>query len=88
MVLELKVPRDTTLTSLPSLAPQFLSYVFSFLVVAIMWVNHRHLLHAARHADARLLWANNNQWSQSLAAGCLTVCQEGRVQLPLRPPQG
>jgi uncharacterized membrane protein len=60
MVLELKVPRDTTLTSLLSLAPQFLSYVFSFLVVAIMWVNHHHLLHAARHADARLLWANNN----------------------------
>ena len=25
-----------------------------------MWVNHHHLLHAARHADARLLWANNN----------------------------
>jgi len=60
MVLELKVPRDTTLTSLRSLAPQFLSYVLSFLVVAIMWVNHHHLLHAARHADARLLWSNNN----------------------------
>ena len=40
MVLELKVPRDTTLTSLLSLAPQFLAYLFSFLVVAIMWVNH------------------------------------------------
>ena len=26
--------------------------------------------------------------SQSLAAGCLTVYQEGRVQLPLRPPRG
>jgi uncharacterized membrane protein len=60
MVLELKVPRDTTLTSLLSLAPQFLSYLFSFLVVAIMWVNHHHLLRAARHADAHLLWANNN----------------------------
>jgi uncharacterized membrane protein len=60
MVLELKVPRDTALTSLLSLAPQFLSYLLSFLVVAIMWVNHHHMLHAARHADARLLWANNN----------------------------
>ena len=60
MVLELKVPRDTTLTSLLSIAPQFLSYVLSFLVIAIMWVNHHHLIHAARHADARLLWANNN----------------------------
>jgi uncharacterized membrane protein len=60
MVLELKVPRDTTLTSLRSIVPQFLAYLLSFLVVAIMWVNHHHLLHAARHADARLLWSNNN----------------------------
>ena len=59
MVLELKVPRDTTLTSLRSLAPQFFSYLLSFLVVAIMWVNHHHMLHSARRADARLLWSNN-----------------------------
>jgi uncharacterized membrane protein len=59
MVLELKVPRDTTLASLRSLAPQFLSYLLSFLAVAIMWVNHHHLLHSARRADARLLWSNN-----------------------------
>ena len=36
----------------------------------------------------RALAANFRKWSQSLAAGCLTVYQEGRVQLPLRPPQG
>jgi TMEM175 potassium channel family protein len=59
MVLELKVPSDTTLTSLHSIAPQFLAYLLSFLVVAIMWVNHHHTLHSARHADARLLWSNN-----------------------------
>jgi uncharacterized membrane protein len=60
MVLELKVPRDTTLTSLLSILPQFLAYLLSFVVVAIMWVNHHHMLHVARHADARLLWTNNN----------------------------
>jgi uncharacterized membrane protein len=59
MVLELKIPRDATLVSLRSLAPQFLSYILSYLVVAIMWVNHHHILHAARRADARLLWSNN-----------------------------
>lgn len=59
MVLELKLPRDTTLVALRNLAPQFLSYLLSFLVVAIMWVNHHHLIHAARRADARLLWSNN-----------------------------
>jgi uncharacterized membrane protein len=59
MVLELRVPRDTTLASLRSVVPQFLSYLLSFVVVAIMWVNHHHMLHSARRADARLLWSNN-----------------------------
>ncbi len=58
MVLELKAPPDSTLTSLRGLAPQFLSYLLSFVVVAIMWVNHHHMLHSARRADARLLWSN------------------------------
>jgi uncharacterized membrane protein len=59
MVLELKVPRDTGLASFGAVLPQFLSYLLSFLVVAIMWVNHHHMLHSARRADARLLWSNN-----------------------------
>src|ERR1700680_5271317 len=59
MVLELKMPRDTSMASLRSLAPQFLSYLLSYLVVAIMWVNHHHMLHSARRADAFLLWSNN-----------------------------
>ena len=36
----------------------------------------------------RALAARFRTRSQSLAAGYLTVYQEGRVQLPLRPPQG
>src|ERR1051326_155713 len=59
MVLELQVPREANLAALLKLGPVFLSYVLSFLVVAIMWVNHHHLIHAAKHADASLLWANN-----------------------------
>jgi uncharacterized membrane protein len=59
MVLELKAPRDTSLASLRLVAPQFFSYVLSFLLVAIMWVNHHHFLNAARRADGRLLWTNN-----------------------------
>jgi hypothetical protein len=36
----------------------------------------------------RALAAKFRTRSQSLVAGCLTVNQEGRVQLPLRRPQG
>jgi uncharacterized membrane protein len=60
MVLELKAPHDTSLHELIKLSPVFLSYMLSFLVVAIMWVNHHHLLHTAMKVDGSLLWANNN----------------------------
>jgi uncharacterized membrane protein len=59
MVLELKVPSDSSFAPMRTLAPHFLSYLLSFLVVAIMWVNHHHMIHSARRADARLLWSNN-----------------------------
>src|ERR1700745_1711773 len=60
MVLQLTHPAEPTLTSLLKQAPIFLSYALSFLVVAIMWVNHHHLIHAVREVSARLLWSNLN----------------------------
>ncbi|TMA41448.1 MAG: DUF1211 domain-containing protein [Deltaproteobacteria bacterium] len=59
MVLELKAPHEASAHALAAQAPVFLSYALSFLVVAIMWVNHHHLLHAIRAVDAPLLWWNN-----------------------------
>ena len=38
----------------------FISYGLSFLVVAIMWVNHHHMIHAVHQVTARLLWSNLN----------------------------
>ena len=58
MVLELRVPHGADLDSLRPLAPLFLSYVLSFVYLGIYWNNHHHLLHAARHVDGRILWAN------------------------------
>jgi uncharacterized membrane protein len=60
MILELRTPSEATLTALLKIAPSFLSYLLSFLVVAIMWVNHHHFMHAAREVNARLLWLNMN----------------------------
>ena len=58
MVLELKVPREETLHALSKLWPVFLSYILSFLMVAIYWINHHHLFHQVKRVDARILWAN------------------------------
>ena len=60
MVLELRAPAQPTLAALLKVAPIFISYALSFLVAAIMWVNHHHLIHAVHAVTARLLWSNLN----------------------------
>jgi len=59
MVLELKTPPDATSHGLREVAPHFLSYALSFTVVAIMWVNHHHIMQKVESVDNRLLWSNN-----------------------------
>jgi uncharacterized membrane protein len=58
MVLELKVPHGADFAALRPLIPVFLSYVLSFVFLAIYWNNHHHLLQAARQVNGRILWAN------------------------------
>ena len=60
MVLELKVPHKADWQALLGLWPVFLSYVLSFVYVAIYWHNHHHVLHLAPRVDGRLLWANTH----------------------------
>jgi hypothetical protein len=43
--LELKAPHDPTPTSLAKMWPTFFAYVLSFIIIAIYWVNHHHLIH-------------------------------------------
>jgi uncharacterized membrane protein len=58
MVLELRPPDGTALGDLAPLAPKILSYVLSFVFLAIYWNNHHHLLHAVERVNGRVLWAN------------------------------
>ena len=60
MVLEMKVPQDASLGSLRSVIPVFLSYVLSFVYVAIYWNNHHHFFHLVRRVNGGMLWANIN----------------------------
>jgi len=60
MVLELHAPAQPTLAALGKVSPQLISYALSFLVVAIMWVNHHHMIHAVHKVTAALLWSNLN----------------------------
>jgi uncharacterized membrane protein len=58
MVLELKVPHGAGWADLAGVLPVFLSYVLSFVYVAIYWNNHHHLLHTVHRVDGMILWAN------------------------------
>jgi uncharacterized membrane protein len=60
MVLELRVPHGADWSDLAGLIPVFLSYVLSFIYVAIYWNNHHHLLHTSERVDSAILWANMN----------------------------
>lgn len=58
MVLDLKPPAEPTLKALLPLWPTALSYVVSYLFIAIIWVNHHHLFKFAHEATAQLIWSN------------------------------
>jgi len=58
MVLELKVPHGASWASLAEVWPNFVSYVLSFIYLAIYWNNHHHLIHTVVRVDGLILWAN------------------------------
>ncbi|MFI5293836.1 MAG: TMEM175 family protein [Thermodesulfovibrionales bacterium] len=58
MVLEMKVPHGADFAALNPLLPVFLSYVLSFVYLAIYWNNHHHMLHTTQHVTGAVLWAN------------------------------
>ena len=60
MVLELKVPHGADLASLQPLLPVFVSYVLSFIYVAIYWNNHHHMMHLVPGVTGGVLWANSH----------------------------
>ena len=58
MVLELRPPAGADPAALLPLIPVFLSYVLSFVYLAIYWNNHHHLFQAVQRVNGRVLWAN------------------------------
>lgn len=60
MVLEIKVPHGTSLPTLKPLLPLFLSYVLSFVYIAIYWNNHHHMIHTLHKVTGPILWSNIN----------------------------
>ncbi|MEH2553746.1 putative membrane protein [Bradyrhizobium algeriense] len=58
LVLELHPPREASFEALLELWPTAISYTISYAFIAIVWVNHHHLLRFPDAATQRLIWGN------------------------------
>ena len=58
LVLELRPPKEASFAALLELWPTGVSYAISYLFIAIVWVNHHHLLRFPDVATHRLIWGN------------------------------
>ena len=58
MVLELKAPEQTSFSALWPLWPTAVSYAVSYLFIAIIWINHHHLMRFVGPPTLGLIWIN------------------------------
>ncbi len=85
MVLELKPPGGADLRSLARLAPTFLSFVLSFVYVAIYWNNHHHHFRLVPHVGGGIMWANLNLlfWLSLIPFATAWMDEHGGAPVPV-----
>jgi uncharacterized membrane protein len=58
MVIELHPPITHELNDFIQIVPKFIAYLFSFLIIAIYWNNHHHLLKPTSRVSPVIMWSN------------------------------
>src|SRR3954465_8197451 len=58
MVLELRAPEQAAFSALRPLWPTAISYAVSYLFIAIIWINHHHLMRFVGTPTLGLIWIN------------------------------
>lgn len=65
LAFQFKVPKfsaDATIVQnfeeLLKISPYLLGFIFSFIFIAVFWVNHHHLYHVVKEVNSTLLWYN------------------------------
>ena len=61
MILDIKPPDGATLISLYTANNHIMTYIYSFLLISMYWINHGRLFHHSPRIkiNMRILWANN-----------------------------
>jgi len=81
LALDLRPPHDHTWSDLLHLWPTAVSYAASYLFVAIVWVNHHHLMRFTEDATTKLIWANfAHLFSVSLVPSSTSWMAESRME--------
>src|ERR1700743_745597 len=58
MVLQLDPPKAARISALFHLWPTFVSYVVSYVFIAIIWINHHYLTRFIQSPSLGLVWTN------------------------------
>ncbi len=58
MVLQLRPPASPDISALFGLWPTAVSYVVSYVFIAIIWINHHHLMRFVKTPTLSLMWTN------------------------------
>src|ERR1700752_2307605 len=58
MVLELRAPEEPAFSALWPLWPTLISYAVSYVFIAIIWINHHHLMRFVGAPTLRVIWIN------------------------------
>lgn len=58
MVLQLRPPASPHISALSALWPTAVSYVVSYVFIAIIWINHHHLMRFVKTPTQSLIWTN------------------------------
>lgn len=80
MVLQLKLPQHASFDALLAQWPTALSYVVSYFLIVIMWINHHFLWSFAKHSTPKLIfWNFAHMLSASLVPFATAWVAESRI---------
>ena len=85
LVLELRPPEGDHLSDVLDEQGKLLAYLLSFVMVAIYWNNHHHLLQLVQRIDGRVLWANLHLlfWLSLMPLGTAWLGEAGAAPGPV-----
>jgi uncharacterized membrane protein len=58
MVLEIEMPSEVNIQALFKLLPAITSYLLSFVIIGIYWLNHHHIFQTVKHINGKIIWVN------------------------------